>query len=124
MSLPDLHIERDEYTPLIQYLPEEARLVLEGKSISEDPMAFFAPLFEWQKKYIENPIPLTLYFNLDYFNTASSKMIFSFAKRMNEGSIKPNYIWRHLDEDEDLQEYGEYLQENIGGNFVLESYED
>ena len=124
MSLPELHIEKEEYTPLIQYIPEESKLVIEGKSISEDPLAFFAPLFDWMKLYVNNSIPLTIDFNLEYFNTASSKMIFDFVQKINEGTVKPNYIWRYLDEDEDLEEFGEYLQEMIGDNFVLESYED
>lgn len=124
MSLPTLHIEREEYTPLIKYIPEESRLILVGKSISEDPLAFFTPLFDWMKEYLLRPTELTIFIDLEYFNTASSKMIYDFVQDINGGDVKPKFIWRYLDEDEDLEEFGEYLQEMVGENFVLESYED
>ena len=124
MPLKVLHIEKEEYTPLIQYIPEENKLVIEGKSISEDPLTFFAPLFEWTQDYINDSSPLTIHFNLEYFNTTSSKMIFDFVKNINEGKVKPDYIWKYLEEDEDVEDFGEYLKELIGDNFKLESYED
>lgn len=124
MPLKELHIEREEYTPLIQYIPQEQKLLIEGKSISEDPIAFFTPLFEWTEEYIKSAEPLTIYFDLEYFNTTSSKMIFDFIDLVSSGEIMPNVIWRYLDEDEDMEEFGEYLQEIVGSNLKLESYED
>lgn len=124
MAISDLHIEREQYTPLIHFIREEGRLVIEGKSISEDPFTFYAPLFDWTKEFVENPFDLTIDFYLEYFNTASSKMIYDFVQDIFEADIKPTFTWKYLEEDEDLEEYGEYLKEMVGDNLKLIAIED
>lgn len=124
MSISNLHIEKEQYTPLIQYISSENKLIIEGKSISEDPFAFYTPLFEWTKEYLKSPFELTVEFYLEYFNTASSKMIYDFVKLIYEAEIKPKFIWKYLEDDEDIEEYGEYLQDLVGDNITLVEIED
>lgn len=124
MSISALNIEREQYTPQIQFFPEENKLLIEGKSISEDPLAFYEPLFKWTDEFVANPFELTVEFYLEYFNTASSKMIYDFVKRIFEASIKPKFIWKYMEDDEDIEEYGEYLQDLVGDNITLVETED
>ena len=124
MSISALHIEKEQYTPHIQFFESEGRLLIEGKSISEDPFAFYQPLFNWTDEFVKNPFELTVEFYLEYFNTASSKMIYDFVKNIFEAEIKPNFIWKYMEDDEDIEEYGEYLQDLVGDNLTLVETED
>lgn len=124
MSISSLHIEKEQYTPLIHFISEENKLIIEGKSISEDPLNFFDPLFKWTEEFIASPFELTVDINLEYFNTASSKMIYDFVQNIFGASIKPKFIWRFMEDDEDIEEYGEYLQEMVGDNLTLVTIEE
>ena len=124
MAISNLHIEKEQYTPLISFQAEKNMLIIEGKSISEDPLAFYAPLFSWTDEFLATPFELTVDFNLEYFNTASSKMIYDFVHKIFEASTKPKFIWRFMEDDEDIEEYGEYLQDLVGDNLVLVPLEE
>lgn len=124
MAISTLHIEKEQYTPLIKYVEGENLLIIEGKSISEDPFAFYQPLFNWTEEFVASPFELTVDFNLEYFNTASSKMIYDFVKNIFKADIKPKFIWKFMEDDEDIEEYGEYLQDLVGENITIVEIED
>ena len=124
MAISELHIEKEQYTPLIKYVEGDNLLIIEGKSISEDPYTFYQPLFNWTEEFVNSPFQLTVDFNLEYFNTASSKMIYDFVKNIFEAEIKPNFIWKFMEDDEDIEEYGDYLRELVGDNITLVEIED
>ena len=104
-----LNIEKEQYTPLIKYVETDNVLIIEGKSISEDPLSFYQPLFNWTNEFLISPFELTVDFNLEYFNTASSKMIYDFVKKIFEADIKPKFIWKYMEDDEDIEDCGSEL---------------
>ena len=124
MSISSLHIEKQQYSPLIKYDKGREVLIIEGKSISEDPYAFYQPLFKWTEEFVADPFELTVDFNLEYFNTASSKMIYDFVVNIFKAEIKPKFIWKYFEDDEDIEEYGDYLRDVVGDNITLVEIQD
>ena len=55
---------------------------------------------------------------LEYFNTASSKLILSIIKQIGESSKDISINWHYLEDDEDMLDVGEHLSEILGGNIV------
>ncbi len=84
---------------------------ISGRSLPENPSKFYAPVLEWIDSYSENPNPKTVFdFKLEYFNTASSKLILDILIKLekicNDGKdvlIK----WHFPEDDEDMEEAGE-----------------
>lgn len=106
-----LRIKGAEFTPEISFSPDgELRLV--GKSFWENTQGFFAPVLEWIDSYLQQPATRTvLTVQLDYFNTATAKVLMDLLKRMERAradrGLDIEVHWMFLDLDEDLQEAGE-----------------
>ena len=76
--MEELIIEPTPRTPVIHFT--DGKLVIEGRSISEDPRNFYAPALLWTKQYIKQmPALTTVDIKLEYSDTKSIKMIFEFA---------------------------------------------
>ena len=72
-----LNITESEDTPQIILDAESGKLEISKKSFPEDAIAFYAPVFEWLRKYAQHPNAATTFsFKMEYFNTASSKQIY------------------------------------------------
>lgn len=118
-------IEKTPSTPGIIFQAEKGYLLIEGRSIPENPGDFYEPLIDWIKKYIkENVETLLIDFKLEYINSGSSKYILSLFKTMDnyckEGG-KCQVNWHYEEDDEAVQELGEHYKnsfENIPFNLV------
>ena len=51
-------------------------------------------------------------------------MIYDFVKNIFKADIKPKFIWKFMEDDEDIEEYGEYLQDLVGENITIVEIED
>ncbi len=98
-------------TPLINFDPEKKVLEMSGKSIPEDPQAFYRSLLDWVDQYTANPLDkLTVNIRLEYFNTSSSKILFTIFKKfenMPKAADKIEVNWYFEEGDYDLLESGE-----------------
>lgn len=128
--LQPLIIEQDMDTPGINFDPENGVFELTGKSFPADVAEFYEPLLEWIDEYLLAPAEENiLKIKLDYFNTASSKVLLEIfykfeAHHRNGGNVICN--WYYPDDDEDMEETGiEYSEivnipfEQIGYTVVL-----
>jgi hypothetical protein len=111
MSLSNLILEKTNQTPGIIFDAEKGTLEFVGRSLPEDAAQFFKPLFSWLDKYIEcNPSMTIANFQLDYFNTASAKAIFSILmklEQMHHTGLKVNVVWLFDADDEDMSDLGQ-----------------
>ncbi len=121
-------VEQTARTPLIYLNPVSGVFELKGKSIPENSMLFYKPMFEWLASYIENPAAKTsLSIQMDYFNTSSSKSVVDLFKKLElihksgKGSVEIN--WLHSNEDEDMQEAGEDYKSIIKVPFNIISFQ-
>jgi len=105
-----LHIEPIEPnydTPKIYFDPEVDLYVIEGKSLPENAIGFYQPVFDWTNKFLyskEAPSHFVLNFKLDYFNTASSKQIAKLLLILETCPISDNVLikWYYDKEDTDM----------------------
>ena len=100
-------------------------LLIAGKSIPEDSILYYKPLFLWLedfKKTAPKAIDLTL--KLEYMNTSSVRIILKFLQNLvalSKENIKLNIKWVYDFDDDDICEQGEIIQESI--KFPIEMVE-
>ena len=115
-----LIIEPDLLTPRIILHPEENKFELSEKSLPEDAMAFYLPIISWLEEYSKSPNPETnVEFKLEYFNTASSRMLYKLFSVLNKVSeqSKVTIKWYYKPDDTDMLASGKRFDQLINTPF-------
>ncbi|HCI55494.1 MAG TPA: DUF1987 domain-containing protein [Bacteroidales bacterium] len=121
--MQELRIERGRNTPEIILNPEGI-IRISGLSIPENAEEFYTPVSNWINDYIEFPADVTTVdVNLEYFNSASAKVLIKFFQKIIYVSLKnKKYIfnWYYEEGDEDILERGEYFSSilSVPINFI------
>lgn len=106
-----LSIKGTQETPEILLDKEQGIFVIKGKSLPEDVKEFYNPVLSWFEDYSQNPNKQTvLKVKMDYFNTASSKMILEIFESLQELFDKGNDVsieWYYMADDEDMEDAGQ-----------------
>ena len=93
-----LYIEETGSTPKIELDKSSGTFRIVGKSFPEDVKSFYIPVIDWIQQYVQDPNSETLFeVSLEYFNTASSKMllvILSQLKEIQKREQKITVLWR------------------------------
>jgi len=114
-------IESTPKTPSIKFDPTEGKIEIIGRSIPENSIEFYKPINEALEIYASSPKQQTqVDFQLEYFNTASSKCILEIIKKLaaiNLGGAQVNVNWYYEEDDEDLREAGEDYQAFVNMTF-------
>jgi len=117
-----LIIEPTADTPKIHFDATKGYFEIANLSLPEDAVEFYKPVMAWLNEYKENPNSLTVFnFNLEYFNTASSKQIIQILLLL-ENMHKTNKVlikWHYKDIDEDMQDLGEEYDDIIDVDFEM-----
>lgn len=118
-----LIIESGQKTPRVEFNPQTGELLLEGRSIPENSLAFYTPLMDWLEVYSQEiKTDIAVHIKLEYFNTSSSKCILDFFRKLEMISKRGNKIdvhWYFEEDDEDMMEAGEDYDAIVGLNFVM-----
>ena len=106
-----LHIEPTDDTPKIYFEPEVDLYLISGKSLPENAIDFYQPVFEWTTEFLnskEAPAKFVLNFKLEYFNTASSKQIAKLLRILETCKVHENIVlkWYYDKEDTDMLKAG------------------
>jgi hypothetical protein len=117
-----LNLEGTEDTPKILLDKNNGIYEISGRSLPEDSTEFYNPILEWLDEYSKSPNPTTDFvFKLEYFNTASSKLILDVLSKLEEiPGIKVN--WYFHEDDEDMEEAGEEFSELVDIEFEFKTY--
>lgn len=118
----ELRIEATEDSPAVVFERKSGNLKISGRSLPEDAFAFYAPVIDWIVQYCGEPsLQTSMTFNLEYFNTASSKQIFKIATLFCELSknYKVNIRWHYDEGDKDMCDSGERFSKLSGIPFEL-----
>ena len=108
-----LVIELSDDTPKVVLDKKKGIFEISGRSLPEDTVQFFKPVLEWLKAYKNDPNPNTDFvFNLDYTNTASSKLLLDVIQVL-QGIKNVKVIWCFQEEDEDMEEAGHEFAEQV-----------
>ena len=121
-----LIIEGKEDTPSVILDKENNKFEFSGRSLPEDILDFYNPIYDWLQNYVSSPNDKTeLDLKIDYFNSASHKAINEILDILSEIQKTGKSIvinWHYMEEDEDMYESGEDFQELTGLSFVYKSY--
>lgn len=117
-----LHLEGTEDTPGIILDKKKGVMEISGRSLPEDSAEFFKPVLDWIEQYANDPNPVTVFvFKLEYFNTASSKLILDVLYALED--IQGIRIqWYFHEEDEDMEEAGQEFSELVEIPFDFKTY--
>src|ERR1035437_9700620 len=106
-----INLEGTEDTPKIILDHSQKYYEISGRSLPENAVDFYAPVLKWLDDFAtEKPGDLEMNINLEYFNTASSKLIldiFSKMESMKEEAIDVSVKWFYAKDDVDMKEAGE-----------------
>jgi len=113
-------------TPHVLLDPDELICEVSGKSYPPDVLKFYEPLFDWLDdfKYLGKE-KITFGFKLDYYNTASSKILLEIFYKLEEISKDGTKIlvkWFYPDDDEEMLEVGEEFQRLVNITFEHIAY--
>lgn len=117
-----LIIEATNDTPRVHFDEKTGVLELSDRSLPENAIEFYQPLFEWIYNYIDFPKGETLFnFKLEYFSTSSAKQItkilFLLEKLSDTSKVKVN--WYYKKEDIDMYSSGLKYSKLTNLNFNL-----
>jgi hypothetical protein len=117
-----LNLEGTEDTPKIILDKKNGIFEISGRSLPEDSAEFYRPVLEWIDKYSNEPNAATEFvFKLEYFNTASSKLILDVLSALED--IKGMKInWYFHEDDEDMEEAGQEFAELVEIPFEFKTY--
>lgn len=100
-------------------------LLIAGKSIPEDSILYYKPLFLWLEEFKKTaPKAIDLTLKLEYMNTSSVRIILKFLQNLvalSKENIKLKIKWVYDFDDDDICEQGEIIQESI--KFPIEMVE-
>ena len=111
-----LTIEATKYTPAINFDAGNSLLVIQGKSTPENTFEFFEPVLGWLKGYFSEERTATVEFDVPYFNSSSSRVmydIFDILDKASNAGSKLTINWKYAKENENALETGEEFQEDF-----------
>ncbi len=121
-----LYLDATDETPEVKLDKDKNVFEFSGKSLPEDVVTFYNPILDWLDNYSEDLNEVTeVKFRLDYFNTASSKMILDILLKLEEFQDLGKEVkikWYFAEDDEDMEEAGEEYAEIVDLPFEYESY--
>jgi len=119
----NLILDSTKYTPSIE-LNINGTITITGKSYPENTFAFYAPIMEWIKTFLETKEQEVLILNMEiiYFNSSSSKLFFDLFDLLDEhnSSVNININWIYHKENDSAEEAGEDFIEDFDNlNIIL-----
>lgn len=121
-----LYLDATDETPEVKLDKDKNIFEFNGKSLPEDVVTFYNPIMDWLDEYSGNLNDVTeVKFRLDYFNTASSKMILDILLKLEEFKDSGKIVkvkWYYAEDDEDMEEAGAEYAEIVDVPFEYESY--
>jgi len=114
-----LFIAASPTSPEIDFRFDQHTLSIKGESYPENAAAFYGPLITRVQAYLDScsAADITVHVSLAYFNSSSTKMLFSFFEALNNAAMAGNQVrlnWYHDEDDDTILEFGQELQDDFG----------
>ncbi len=121
-----LMLNPTEDTPKVILDAQNMVFEISGRSLPEDVTVFYKPVLDWLSNYPKGGNKIDMNMKLEYFNTASSKLLLDILMKLEEmkeeGICEVSVKWHYDESDEDMQEAGEEYSELVGLSFELVPY--
>ncbi|RJX74075.1 DUF1987 domain-containing protein [Pseudomonas sp. LS-2] len=113
--MDNFYIEATATSPEVDFRFDQNLLSMKGESYPENAAAFYAPIVQHLRAYLASRegAVITANIALAYFNSSSTKMLFSIFDALDQAAEAGNQIivnWYHEEEDETIFEFGEELK--------------
>ena len=123
----DLHIEATGASPEVNFLFSKHLLALRGESYPENAAAFYGPIVEALRDYLEQTrdCDISAVIELTYFNSSSTKVLFNIFDMLNTAAEhnRVHLHWRYDEDDDTILEFGDDLHEDFPNiNYIPESF--
>ena len=118
-----IRIKRTDDTPNVILDAENGLFEISERSFPQDATSFYSPIINWVNKFAAGPKQkINFIFKLEYFNTASSKQLFTILNLLDGISPKENVTisWYYLKGDKDMHTSGLRYSKltNLRFNFI------
>jgi hypothetical protein len=118
MDTLELKIGGTEDTPEINFNSQANEFLISGRSLPEDVTTFYKPVFEWLEVFLaKKDLKAIFKFKLEYFNTASSKIILDILMKLEEikqeNGSDLKVEWFYDESDDDMLEAGEEYKDLV-----------
>ena len=105
--MTNFELKETATTPSVLLDAVSGIIKIEGRSIPENVIDFYQPIINWIDNYAKEPNNKTIVnFQLEYFNTSSSKRLFDIMKKVESIAMlsgKSVVInWHYEEDDEDI----------------------
>ncbi|MBI5220047.1 MAG: DUF1987 domain-containing protein [Bacteroidia bacterium] len=124
-----LFFEKTDDTPKIHFNPKENIFHISGKSMPDNPVKFYGPVFDWLNKFKEETgegMNIRFDVKFDYFNTASSKLFLDmldvFLSIHEDSGAAVTIEWHYRKGDDDMKDAGEEYAEMVELPFTFIEY--
>ncbi|WP_397451190.1 DUF1987 domain-containing protein [Pseudomonas sp. NA-150] len=113
--MDNLHIAATATSPEVDFRFDAHLLSLTGESYPENAAAFYTPILQQLNAYLAscNGVSIIANVALAYFNSSSTKMLFSIFDALDRSVQAGNKVqmnWYHDEEDDTIFEFGEELR--------------
>jgi hypothetical protein len=120
------HLKKTFNTPEVKLNPSEGYLIIEGRSIPEDPNDFYEDIISHLEEYYQNPQVLTkIDLKLENVNSGSSKVLLEILRMIESQYDNDNDCiinWYYEEDDESIQELGQHYKNTVKVPFNLVEY--
>ena len=121
-------IEGTHNTPDIVFDFKRGVLYISGRSIPENSLEFYNPLFSAIDNYVNDPRDETnINIQLEYYNSSSSSCLLSVFKKLEKLNAKNGKVsvnWIYEENDEDILAAGKNFQGIIDLPFIMTPISD
>lgn len=117
--MENLFIPETNRTPTVRLDSKNGKLEFSGhRCMPETALIFFAPVNDWVNKYIKTTSNKTteIIFNLQYYNTSSSKSFIDIFKALEKLVIDGKQVilkWFYDEEDEDMEQNADDMKDSL-----------
>ena len=117
--MTNIFIAASASSPEVDFRFDERQLSLKGEAYPENAAAFWGEIINALLEFIKqdsSPEPITIDVALAYFNSSSTKMLFSLFDALNakaENGTPVTLNWYHDAEDDTIYEFGQELCEDF-----------
>jgi hypothetical protein len=126
MAIAGIRIEPTKKTPKI--ILESGRVLITGRSISENPAEFYRPIHEWISNYTSDSATMTnIVLGFEFINTTSIKWVYAILKelaRIPHLSGHAKISWYYEEGDEDMCDLGFILRSLVTCPFHIIEIDD
>ncbi|MFW6226915.1 MAG: DUF1987 domain-containing protein [Bacteroidota bacterium] len=112
----NFELKKTPNTPAVIFKVDEGVLLIEGRSIPENPGDFYDPIMTKVKEYFKENDALKISFKLEYINSGSSKYLLGILRVISEAYKKGKKCqvqWFYEEDDESVYELGEHYKSSF-----------